>query len=46
MKPEADQDGSDIRDKWIGKFLAHLMTERGEVWVDHGEEKGFGHYTS
>jgi len=29
MKPEADQAGSDIRDKWIGKFLAHLMTERG-----------------
>ena len=29
MKPEADHVGSDIRDKWIGKFLAHLMTERG-----------------
>jgi integrase/recombinase XerC len=29
LKPESDKAGSEIRDKWIQKFLAHLATDRG-----------------
>lgn len=29
MKPEADKAGSEICDKWVEKFLAHLATDRG-----------------
>jgi integrase/recombinase XerC len=29
VKSEPDQDGFEIRDKWIAKFLSHLATDRG-----------------
>jgi site-specific recombinase XerC len=29
LKPESDKAGSEIRDKWVQKFLAHLATDRG-----------------
>jgi integrase/recombinase XerC len=29
LKPESDKAGSEIRDKWIQKFLSHLAVDRG-----------------
>src|SRR5277367_1264858 len=29
MKKESEQPKAEIRDKWIGKFLTHLATDRG-----------------
>jgi integrase/recombinase XerC len=29
LKLESDKAGSEVRDKWIAKFLAHLATDRG-----------------
>jgi integrase/recombinase XerC len=29
VKPESDRPNTEIRDKWIHKFLAHLATDRG-----------------